>query len=117
MTKPPIKRGRGTEPGLTSAQVAATTSEREPYAFNDPAMEVRALEAIDLSDAELAANDAKKPTVNFRWESGPLEIVRIAAELAGVPYQTWMKQVLYERAVQSIVAAQNADPRARKVQL
>jgi predicted DNA binding CopG/RHH family protein len=105
----------GSEPGITADQIEAETSEREPYIFDDLVMEARAEEAITQADVELAARDRRKPNVNFRWESAPLDMVRLAAELAGVPYQTWMKQVLYEHAVQAIMAAREVDGRARKL--
>lgn len=67
--------------------------------------------------ARIAAADealsARKANVNFRWEASPLEVVRQAAQLAGVPYQTWMKQVLYKEAIATIAAARAVDPRAR----
>jgi len=95
-------------------QIEAETIEREPYVFDDPVMEARAEGAIAQADMELAARDKTKPNVNFCWENAPLDMVRLAAELAGVPYETWMKQVLYEQAVQAITAAREVDARARK---
>lgn len=111
-TNTPRPRRVAPEPGLTAAQIEAEMSEREPYIFDDPAMEARAEAAIAQADRELAA---RKPNVNFRWEAAPLDVVRLAADLAGVPYQTWMKQVLYKEAVAAITAAREVDPRARKL--
>ncbi|MEB3197832.1 MAG: hypothetical protein VKP62_11570 [Candidatus Sericytochromatia bacterium] len=113
MTTPtPRARRAAPEPGLTAAQVEAEMSAREPFPFDDPAAEARAEAAIAEADAELAA---RKAHVTFRWEVAPLDVVRQAAELAGVPYQTWMKQVLYKEAVAAITAARAVDPRARRL--
>jgi predicted DNA binding CopG/RHH family protein len=111
-TNTPRPRRLPPEPGLPAGQVESEMSEREPYTFDDPALEVRAEAAIAQADQELAA---RKPNVNFRWESAPLEVVRLAADLAGVPYQTWMKQVLYREAIAAITAAREVDPRAHKL--
>jgi predicted DNA binding CopG/RHH family protein len=40
--------------------------------------------------------------VNFRWEEKPLNIIRQAAALSGVPYQTYMKVTLVQRALEDI---------------
>ena len=36
--------------------------------------------------------------VNFRWGSSQLEVVKHVAELMGVSYQQYIKQVLYRQA-------------------
>ena len=66
-----------------------------------------------LADAEADARDREDARVNFRWERGPLDVVRRAAALAGVPYQTYIKQVLYQRAIADLAAAAAVDPRAQ----
>jgi predicted DNA binding CopG/RHH family protein len=110
-TNTPRPRRLAPEPGLTAGQIEAEMSEHEPFSFDDPAAEARAEAAIAQADAEL---ESRKANVNFRWEAAPLDVVRQAAELAGVPYQTWMKQVLYKEAIAAITAARAVDPRARR---
>ncbi len=105
-------RRRAPESGITPAQIEAQMSEREPYTFDDPAAAAEVESAIAHADVDLAA---RKTHVTFRWEAAPLDVVRQAADLAGVPYQTWMKQVLYKEAVAAIQAARAVDPRARKM--
>lgn len=46
--------------------------------------------------------------VSFRWEAAPLDAVKRAAALAGVPYQTWIKMVVWRAAVQELKAAQGS---------
>ena len=50
--------------------------------------------------------------VNLRWERGSLDVVRQAAQRAGVTYQTYLKQVAYRQALTdlkdaALVAASN----------
>lgn len=49
---------------------------------------------IDEAEQELEAT-----RVSFRWNKESLQVVRLAAQLIGVPYQTFMKQVVYEHAM------------------
>jgi hypothetical protein len=42
----------------------------------------------------------------FRWEAGPLEVVKPAAANIGVPYQTYIKQVIFQRALEDIARYQ-----------
>ncbi len=54
----------------------------------------RVTEIIELSEKEL-----KDTRVSFRWGQYQLAIVRHAANLMGVPYQTFLKLTVYERAL------------------
>lgn len=40
--------------------------------------------------------------VGLRWDGGSLALVRRAADLAGVPYQTWIKMVCHRQAVNDL---------------
>lgn len=60
-----------------------------------PEEDQRISEMIDEAEAELEAT-----RVSFRWNKDSLQIVKLAAQLIGVPYQTFMKQVVYEHAMQ-----------------
>ena len=48
---------------------------------------------------EQADRDLQEVRVNFRWGEAQLAVVKRAAELAGVPYQTYLKQVVFRQAV------------------
>lgn len=67
-----------------------------------PDQEARAEAAIAAADEELDAR------VNFRWGKAQIDVVKRAAALAGVPYQTYLKQVVWQRAIEDIRAAQGA---------
>jgi predicted DNA binding CopG/RHH family protein len=54
--------------------------------------------AMDLSDVRVA----------FRWNREPLSVVKRAAALIGVPYQTYLKQTVFEKAVRDLEAFQRA---------
>lgn len=75
-----------------------------------------------LPDAELTGDQAEKARrlieqadtereeahVTLRWGRRQLDIVRKAARLAGVPYQTYLKQVSVHRAIEDLRAAREA---------
>ncbi len=67
----------------------------------------------ELGDIELDAEAATKAEkmiaqadeedalarVNFRWSREALDVVKQAAGLVGIPYQTFMKQTVFEHAL------------------
>jgi len=57
-------------------------------------------EADEIARLEAAA-DARfeEERVGLRWQRSSLEIVRAAAQLAGVPYQTYIKQATFRQAL------------------
>lgn len=57
---------------------------------------------IEEADREIEA-----ARVNFRWGAEQLNVVKRAAELAGIPYQTYIKQVVYWKAVHDIKDAES----------
>jgi predicted DNA binding CopG/RHH family protein len=66
------------------------------------------------ADEEIAAS-----TVTLRWGKGQVDVVKRAAGIIGVPYQTYLKQVVFRQAVEDIARAQVLDkqpkaPRKRK---
>jgi predicted DNA binding CopG/RHH family protein len=75
-----------------------------------------------LPDVELSPTEAEKARqliaqadserddahVTLRWGRRQLEIVRKAARLAGVPYQTYLKQATMQRAIDDLRAAREA---------
>lgn len=54
-------------------------------------------EMTAAADLELA-----ETRVNFRWQKEPLSIIKRVAHAMGVPYQTYMKQVLYRQALEDL---------------
>ncbi len=60
-----------------------------------PEEDQKVTEMIEAAEQELEAT-----RVSFRWNKESLQIVKLAAELIGVPYQTFMKQVVFEHAIQ-----------------
>ena len=53
------------------------------------------------ADRELAAG-----TVTLRWRKEPMAVAKRAAALMGVPYQTYLKQVVFRQALSDIERAQ-----------
>ena len=56
--------------------------------------------AVGHADRELA-----EARVNFRWGLPQVEVIKRAADLAGVPYQTYIKQVVFRQAVEDLKSA------------
>jgi predicted DNA binding CopG/RHH family protein len=46
--------------------------------------------------------------VNFRWSKEALEVVKQAAGLMGIPYQTFIKQTVFEHALSIIKETEKA---------
>lgn len=55
---------------------------------------------------EQAERDIEETRVNFRWGKAQVDTVKRAAALAGVPYQTYIKQVAFRQAVADLRAAE-----------
>ena len=55
---------------------------------------------------ETADRDIEETRVNFRWGRKQLATVKTAAETLGVPYQTYIKQVVFRQAVDDILHAE-----------
>jgi len=60
-----------------------------------------------LSTAQ-ADRDVEAMNVNFRWGREQVALVKKAAALVGVPYQTYLKQVVWKQAVEDIRRAESA---------
>lgn len=58
----------------------------------------RASQAIEQAETDLE----QELRVNFRWGASQLKIVRQAAELAGIPYQSYLKQVVIRQALDDL---------------
>jgi uncharacterized protein (DUF1778 family) len=63
------------------------------------------------ADEEIAAS-----TVTLRWGKEQVDVVKRAAGIMGVPYQTYLKQVVFRQALEDIARAQvlEQQPRAPK---
>ena len=66
----------------------------EPYEMDD-ATAARAERLTAAADRELGEEER----VGIRWQRASLNVVRQAADLAGVPYQTYVKQVAFRQAL------------------
>ena len=49
-----------------------------------------------------AERDVDAARVNFRWGAAQVAVIKHAAELAGVPYQTYIKQVVFRQALDDL---------------
>jgi len=61
--------------------------------------EITALVNKKITEAEA---DIKEIRINFRWGSEQLEVVKRAAALMGVPYQTYIKQIVFRQSIQDL---------------
>jgi predicted DNA binding CopG/RHH family protein len=57
---------------------------------------------------EQADSERDEAHVTLRWGKRQLDIVRRAARLTGVPYQTYLKQASMQRAIEDLRAAREA---------
>lgn len=62
-----------------------------------PEQSARAEAAIRQADTEFV-----EARVNFRWGQEQVELVKKAAQAIGVPYQTYIKQVVYRQALEDL---------------
>ncbi len=61
---------------------------------------------------EQADRDIEETRVSFRWGKSQLDVVKRAARLLGVPYQTYIKEAVFRQAVADLRAAEGL---ARKI--
>ncbi len=52
-----------------------------------------------------AERDLEAMRVDFRWGKAQVDIVKRAAKVLGVPYQTYMKDVVFRQALADLRAA------------
>jgi predicted DNA binding CopG/RHH family protein len=62
-------------------------------------------EVVDRLEAE-ADREIAAGTVTLRWGREQIAVVKRAAALLGVPYQTYMKQVVFKQALADIQQAE-----------
>ncbi|HEY9712499.1 MAG TPA: hypothetical protein V6C72_03455 [Chroococcales cyanobacterium] len=58
------------------------------------ALDAKIQSMIAAADTEIDAT-----RVNFRWQREPLSLIKEVALAMGIPYQTYIKQVLYKQAL------------------
>jgi predicted DNA binding CopG/RHH family protein len=63
----------------------------------DPAISSKIEGMIAAADSEIS-----ETRVNFRWGKEQLDLVKPAAAQMGVPYQTYIKQVVYRQCLQDL---------------
>jgi predicted DNA binding CopG/RHH family protein len=58
-------------------------------------------ELVNKVEAMIVQADAEdaEARVNFRWGKEQVDVVKQAAKLMGIPYQTFIKQTVFERAL------------------
>lgn len=61
-------------------------------------------EMVDRLEAE-AEREIAAGTVTLRWGKEQIAVVKRAAALIGIPYQTYMKQVVFKQALADIEQA------------
>ena len=66
----------------------------------DPAQSAKVEQMIAQADQEI-----EETRVNFRWGKEQLNLVKRAAKLMGVPYQTYIKQVVYRQCLADLKQA------------
>ncbi|MCA9805097.1 MAG: hypothetical protein KC777_24175 [Cyanobacteria bacterium HKST-UBA02] len=66
----------------------------------EPATSAKVEAMISAADKEIS-----ETRVNFRWGKEQLELVKSAAALMGVPYQTYIKHVVYRQCLQDLKTA------------
>jgi predicted DNA binding CopG/RHH family protein len=64
---------------------------------------------IERKIAQAEAELSKEVRINFRWGSEQLRLIQGVAHKLGVPYQTYIKQVLYRQAMQDLKSFKDAE--------
>ena len=54
---------------------------------------------------DTAEDDIEEARIFFRWNKKQLNLVKEAAELIGIPYQTYIKTVLFKQSLDDIKKA------------
>jgi hypothetical protein len=63
---------------------------------------------IEKQMAHLQADPEPTVSTALRWGRAQLDVVRHAARLAGVPYQTYLKEAAFRRAIADLRTAREA---------
>ena len=60
------------------------------------------------ADRDIAVNLGSAGVVTLRWAKPQIDVIKRAAAIIGVPYQTYLKQVVFKQAVADIDQATRA---------
>ncbi len=71
-------------------------------------LDARVRAMMKTADEEIEA-----ARVNFRWGREQVELVKQVAQLMGIPYQTYIKQVVFKQALADLKEASAAGPMRR----
>ncbi len=66
-----------------------------------PEVDAKISDMVDQAELEV-----EETRVNFRWGKLQVDTVKRAAALAGIPYQTYIKQIVFRQAVADLRAAE-----------
>jgi predicted DNA binding CopG/RHH family protein len=78
-----------------------------------PKYEIEELEPVELSAYDAlqvaamtveAEDDLEAARVNFRWTKMQVDLVKTVAQQIGIPYQTYIKQVVFKQAMADLQA-------------
>lgn len=89
---------------------------RQYRELGDAELSLEAAARFDALEAE-AEEELEELRVNFRWGSHQVEMVKLAAEMMGVPYQTYIKEAAFRQAIADVRAATIAQRIKRTMQL
>lgn len=72
---------------------------RNTHVLGDVELDSKTDALVQKKIAEAEEELAQEVRVNFRWRKEQLRLVQKAAERIGIPYQTYVKYVLFKQAV------------------
>lgn len=67
------------------------------------------LDALISKKTEQAEQELEQTRMQIRWGTSQVEIIKRAAKLIGIPYQTYAKQILFRQAMEDIERIQNLE--------
>jgi predicted DNA binding CopG/RHH family protein len=77
--------------------------------LGDVHLDSRTSRIVEKKIAQAEAELAQEVRVNFRWGRQQLKLIQNIAGKMGVPYQTYIKQVLYRQALQDLKTVNEAE--------
>ncbi len=70
--------------------------------LGDVVLDAKTSRMIRKKIAEAEEELSKEVRINFRWTAEQLKLIQHVARKLGVPYQTYIKQVLYKQAIEDL---------------
>ncbi len=77
--------------------------------MGDVLLDAKTSRMIEKKIAEAEAELSKEVRINFRWGNEQLRLIQGVAQKLGVPYQTYIKQVLYRQAIQDLKSFKDSE--------